>query len=936
MVNPTTPRSLNPDTLSHLQSKFLAEYPDTISDSLNFCQIKGHSLTIKLKKDAQPVFTTSTRAIPLHWLPEAKTMIKELINNDIITKVHHPTEWLAPAFFCLKPDGKRLRFVTDFSGLNKWVIRNTYSFFSSKEIIQRLPPNSQFFASMDLLHGFFQVEIQPQSRKYLNFLLPSELGPHLGGKFTYKKCPMGLSTSSDDFCRITDACLFSKGPLHDDRGRVLKLVDDILIASPSLSNLVSLLEDVLSRLKEAQIKVSKKKFKIAERVPFAGFTVSAAGISPDPQRLESLKKLPAPKSRKELRGFIGAIQTLQIFQPHLSSILRPMMELLSTKRSYSWCEAQEKAFEKTKDVLCSRMNLDYYDPNKPTCLLTDASNLGIAAALCQRCTTSGKYFLIMCQSRCLSSPETRYSTSEKEMLAATWGMKKHGFFLLGISSFELIVDHRSLCGIFSKPINELPSARLTNMRLKVAHFNCRVVFNPGKLHLLPDYFSRNAVARPEPEDEVICNLIGTMPIDPKIEKLRNSAIDDKEYQDLLRALRENKNPHTDPKHPAFQYQSVWKDISEDNGLLFLHDRIIIPKNARKHILTLIHRGHKGNKAAQLVSLPKYYWPSIKHDIRQFMKECEGCSSHLPAQAHQDIHMEMARYPFETLGVDPWETSKHKFITVVDKFSSFVWNTEIKSPNADVVIKFLESLFHSLAFQPRFLRCDSASYFLNQTFRSWAESWDITLQPSSPHFHSSNGLVERNLARVKQCIEKNDGVLSKEVKLHIMEINNTPIHRSGLTPSEMLFGFTVRSSLPASEGVHKPVNRHEAIVRKSKALAAQCASANKTSKNLSLLRIGQKCRILSQNSLGRKTWHTKGVIHDIRDSNQSYVVKYLDRNGHPRQAVRNRIYLRPCSTKRVSFANPLASPIPAKPPHDSSSTTESTPLLTPANINQSRK
>ena len=82
---------------------------------------------------------------------------------------------------------------------------------------------------LDCLHGYFQVEVQLGSRKYLNFLLPSELGPKKGGKFRFRRSPMGLSTSADDFNRITDTCLFEKGPLHDDRGRCLKLVDDLIV-----------------------------------------------------------------------------------------------------------------------------------------------------------------------------------------------------------------------------------------------------------------------------------------------------------------------------------------------------------------------------------------------------------------------------------------------------------------------------------------------------------------------------------------------------------------------------------------------------------------------------------------------------------------------------------------------------------------------------------
>ena len=116
---------------------------------------------------------------------------------------------------------------------------------------------------------------------------------------------------------------------------------------------------------------------------------------------------------------------LQAFKVDLSSSLKPMMELLSTNKSFIWTEAQDSAFQRTKDLLCSKMSLDYYDPSRPTLLMTDASNLGIGAAVVQRCPVTGKYSIIMCRSRTLSPAETRYSVSEKELLAAVFGMKKH-------------------------------------------------------------------------------------------------------------------------------------------------------------------------------------------------------------------------------------------------------------------------------------------------------------------------------------------------------------------------------------------------------------------------------------------------------------------------------------------------------------------------------
>ena len=124
-------------------------------------------------------------------------LLTYLLKKKVITKVETPTDWCSPAFFVAKKDSNKVRMVTDFTNLNKYVKRPVHPFPSSEEIMQAVPPDAKFFAKMDAVHGYFQLAIDQESSFLTTFLLPS-------GRYIYLRAPMGLSASSDEWCRQSE------------------------------------------------------------------------------------------------------------------------------------------------------------------------------------------------------------------------------------------------------------------------------------------------------------------------------------------------------------------------------------------------------------------------------------------------------------------------------------------------------------------------------------------------------------------------------------------------------------------------------------------------------------------------------------------------------------------------------------------------------------
>ena len=119
------------------------------------------------------------------------------MERGVITPVNQTSHWCSPAFFVTKGDKIYARLVTDNTELNKHMYRLIHLFTHMMEILQAIPPEAKFFAKMDPVHRYFQLVLDEESSRITTFLLQQ-------GKFRYLRAPMGVNTSSDEWCCHSD------------------------------------------------------------------------------------------------------------------------------------------------------------------------------------------------------------------------------------------------------------------------------------------------------------------------------------------------------------------------------------------------------------------------------------------------------------------------------------------------------------------------------------------------------------------------------------------------------------------------------------------------------------------------------------------------------------------------------------------------------------
>ena len=172
------------------------------------------------------------------------------------------------------------------------------------------------------MHGYFQIPLEEEASKLTTFILPS-------GRYRYLRAPMGLSSSSDEWCRHSDRVV-------EGFPWCRKIVDDILIWPNSTSELEDRISQVVQHCEKLHVTLSKSKFQVDTCLNFAGCFVSPSGVKPDPARISALSSFPVPTDQTSVRPFLGLCNQLAFFVPDFQHHTVTLQQLTGKGRTFLW------------------------------------------------------------------------------------------------------------------------------------------------------------------------------------------------------------------------------------------------------------------------------------------------------------------------------------------------------------------------------------------------------------------------------------------------------------------------------------------------------------------------------------------------------------------------------------------------------------------------
>ncbi|GBM47244.1 Retrovirus-related Pol polyprotein from transposon 297 [Araneus ventricosus] len=144
--------------------KLLKEFQNLFSTcdaDVGRCNMTQH----RINTGDHPPIKQYPRRLPLARKEETDNLVKEMVDNGIIEESSGP--WASPIVLVKKKDGST-RFCVDYTKLNEITKKDSYPLPRIDGTLDALN-GSQWFTTLYLKNGYWQVEIRPEDRKKTAF-----------------------------------------------------------------------------------------------------------------------------------------------------------------------------------------------------------------------------------------------------------------------------------------------------------------------------------------------------------------------------------------------------------------------------------------------------------------------------------------------------------------------------------------------------------------------------------------------------------------------------------------------------------------------------------------------------------------------------------------------------------------------------------------------
>ena len=721
----------------------LKEYSDLFDGTLGKWQMDDYD--IELRPDAKP-YHARAYPIPKVHTSTLKMEVERLCKEGVLKKVNR-SEWAAPTFIIPKKDGS-VRFISDFRELNKRIKRKPYPIPKIQDMLLNLE-GFQYATSLDLNMGYYHIELTPNSKRLCTIVLP-------WGKYEYQRLPMGLCNSPDIFQE-------KMGTLMQDLEYVRAYIDDLLVlTSGSLGDHLEKLSEVFKRLRSAGLKVNaNKSFFARGELEYLGYWITREGIQPVTKKIDAISKIAPPENKRELRRFIGLVNYYRDMWIRRSHVLAPLASLTSKTTKWHWSAKEQESFDTMKKIISKETLLAYPDFNEEFVIHTDASDTQLGAVISQKGRPIAFY------SRKLKPEQTRYTTTEKELLSIVETLKEFKNILLGMK-IVVYMDHKNLtCKNFN-------TDRVMRWRLILEEFGPELRYIKGEHNIVADTLSRLRMLPTEESSGQMTpgEIAEAFAADdeelPKEFPLSWHEISQKQQNDAEIKKLVRQKPEEYNKKSFRRGDKTYEIVTNKE------DKIVLPKSMQKRATEWYHGVlmHPGETRTELTMGQHFTWKGMRRTVQNVCQRCKACQlnkpklrklGHLPPKTPEEI-------PWERLCIDlvgPYTVGTNKkneatlhCLTMIDPATGWFEIKEIPSKSADEVANVLEMTWFTRYPWPAEVIMDRGKEFRAEVEKLLRDEYGIRRKLITTRNPQANAMVERAHQTIHNLIAT-QGIQSRE-------------------------------------------------------------------------------------------------------------------------------------------------------------------------------
>ena len=707
---------------------------------------------------------------------------------------------------------------------------------------------TQFFSTMDLKSGFWQVKMAKDSQQYTAFTVGSM------GVYEFLRMLYGLCNALATFQRLMQNCLGELNLTY-----ALIYLDNVIVFSWTEEEHLHRLLVVFGQFLEhgLKLKLSKCHF-LQDEITFLGHEISADGMRPGTANLKAIVEMAPPKTYTEIWRFTGMTGFFRQFIKGYSKIAKPLNNLLQGEASKLKNEELElmpealQAFEDLKKKCMMAPVLVFADFKKPFRLETDASGEGLGAVLLQE-SDDGQYHPVAFASWELKGGDPKYHSSKLEFLALKWAVMEQFREYLQYQPFTVRTENNPLTYILMTPNLD---ALGHHWVAALAGYNMKLEYLKGSDNKIADTLSW---LPPEKlNEEAVAELLdyARACYKPRTETANINVIEESEQVDqevivrYTQIVKQHKNfrnlanldwveaQRRDPVIPtviswikqprgdkrmlaeyltgvASEYEKHFyaarqKEFTVQDNLLYLQ---ATPTNSQDSVPVFVvptgqsaingcHHSarHQGRDHTLSLMKERFWWPGMSQALLKAVANCGRCIQYKAKGQLPPMQPIICTEPMElvhtdyvgmevTVATDKKPVVKNMLV-VVDHFTRYVQAFVTKNHMARTMAQVLYNNYFSVFSFPQRLMSDQGTEFCGKVIAAMCSLLGIEKIWTTLYPPQTNRSAERVHQMLQHMIGKLDPEKRKKWPAHIGSIitayNSTRSLVTGYSPYYLMF------------------------------------------------------------------------------------------------------------------------------------------------------